>query len=253
MKPSRWNIARGLAGLVIRRHFSRGHFLALGLMLAVLALILAAFLRAGNGAEQFLAFNVEFYFAFLMPLLAFIGGGGAWRDELKPEAADYFLLRGVPRGLYLAFRYGAHLLCAEADFAPALALLALIGASRHVPGLAAALPAMIAAQVLAVAAFSAFGFLCAAITSRWVVLGLVYGVVIEFGVSHVPLTISRVAMSRQVRTLLQGLATRTWSNTATPNGHPAAAALALALFAAGFTAAASLLFRRQELAGEKSE
>ncbi|HEX3729818.1 MAG TPA: hypothetical protein VHV47_08440 [Opitutaceae bacterium] len=253
MKPRRWNVARGIAGLALRRHFNRGHFLALGLMLAVLALIFAAFLRAGNGAEQFLAFNVEFYFAFLVPLLAFIGGGGAWRDELKPEAADYFLLRGVPRGLYLALRYGAHLLCAEADFIPALALLAIIAATCHVPGVAAALPAMAAAQVLAVAGFSAFGFFCAALTARWVVLGLIYGVVIEFGVSHVPLAISRIAMSRQVRTLLHGLATPTWSNTATPGAHPAAAALALALFAAGFAAGAALLFRRQELAGEKSE
>ncbi len=249
MKPCRWNIARGVAGLALRRHFTRGHLQALGLMLAVLALICFAFLRVGNSRERFLSFSAEFYFTFLVPLFAFVGGGGAWRDELKPETADYFLLRGVPRGLYLALRYGAHLLCAEVDFAPALAVLVAAAASRHVPGLAATLPAMAAAQVLAVAAFSAFGFFCAAATARWVVLGLVYGALVEFGVSRVPLAISRIAMSHQVRVLLHRLMTPHGSGT----GRPAAAALRLALFAAGFAAAAAALFRRQELSGEKPE
>ncbi|HVW20755.1 MAG TPA: hypothetical protein VHC86_06025, partial [Opitutaceae bacterium] len=215
-----WNLARGVAALSVRRHFSRGHFLALGAMLAVLALIFLAFLRGGNGPERFLAFAVEFYFAFLVPLLAFVGGGGAWRDELKPESADYVLLRGVPRGLYLALRYGAHVLCAEADFACAFGVLAAAAAALGVPGLAAALPAMAAAQVLAVAAFSAFGFLCAALTARWVVLGLVYGAVIEFGVSHVPLAVSKVAMSHQVRALLGAIAAPAWPADAGAAARP---------------------------------
>lgn len=242
--------ALGILLLTARRHFRRSHALALAVMLAIFALILLSYIRGGNGVAQYLAFTGSFYHAFLLPLLAFIGGGGAWRDEMKPEAADFFLLRGIPKPLYLALRYLAHVVCAEIDFLFALALVLAIGAARHVPGIGAAAPVMLLAQVLGVAAYSAFGFLCAALTARWVILGLGYGAVVELGLGNLPLAVNRFAMSHQVRALLRPLTAgplpgggfRLWI-----------AAGCLVLCAAGFTALAALRFSRQELLGDKAE
>lgn len=243
--------------LNVRRHFHRGHAIALGVMLGVFALMELAFLRAGNAAGQYLAFNVSFYFTFVLPLLAFIGGGGAWRDELKPEAADYFLLRGVPKPLYLLLRYAAHVLCAEIDFAAAFALLLALGAVRHVPGLGAAVPAMLSAQLLCVAAYSAFGFLCAVLTGRWIILGLVYGAVVEIGLGDVPLAVNRLAMSHQARVMLHSLLAPQWSGPDMPLFSGAArlwaSAACLIAFAAGFAALAALAFSRQEIIGDKPD
>lgn len=251
------NLSRGILYLGLRRHFRRSHGIALGIMLAVFALIQGSFLRAQNGPEQYLAFNVGFYFTFILPLLAFIGGGGAWRDELKAESADFFLLRGVPKVPYLTFRYLSHALCAEIDFAVALLVLAGIGAVRHVPNLGAALPVMMLAQVLVVAAFAAFGFLCAALTSRWVIIGLIYGAVVEMGLGNIPLAINQFAMSHQARVLLHTLMLGNWSGPDQPvlvtPGRMWAATGYLLLFAAGCAFLAALRFARQEQLGEKPE
>lgn len=239
--------ALGIWRLGFRRHFTRGHAMALAAMLPVLGLILVALVRSANGPGRYLGFGREFYFAFLVPLMAFIGGGGAWRDELKAEAADYFLLRGVPRAGYLVLRYLAHLACAEIDFLAALALLGAIGFAARVPNLAAALPAMLAAQVLAVAAFAALGFLLAALSSRWVIVGLVYGALVEAGVGNVPLAINRIAMGHEIRAMLGAFP----ATPGTPG--PAAAAAWLAVLAAVLVAAAAACFSRLELAGARSE
>lgn len=233
--------AFGILLLTLRRHFRWGHAAAVAVMLAVFALILVSFLHAGNGAARYLGFNLSFYFTFLLPLLAFIGGGGAWRDEMKPEAADFFLLRGVPKPLYLALRYGAHVICAEIDFLPALALIVSLGAIRHVPGIGAALPVMLLAQCLGVAAYSAFGFLCAALTTRWVIVGLAYGSLVEVGLGSLPLAVNKLAMSHQVRVLLSA-GGRLWLPTAY-----------LLLAAAVFTTLAALRFSRHELLGDNSD
>lgn len=249
--------ALGILVLTLRRHFRRGHAVAVAVLLAVFALILLSFLHSGNGAARYLAFNVSFYFTFLLPLLAFVGGGGAWRDEMKPEAADFFLLRGVPKPLYLALRYAAHVICAEIDFLLALALVASLGAIRHVPGLGPAVPVMLLAQCLGVAAYSAFGFLCAALTSRWVIVGLAYGALVEVGLGSLPLAINKLAMSHQVRVLLHSL-------LAGPGPGPATAAFSgggrlwvstgyLLLSAVVFTALAAARFSRQELLGDVSD
>ncbi|HEY3757766.1 MAG TPA: hypothetical protein VGL42_16550 [Opitutaceae bacterium] len=245
--------AAGIFRLALRRHFRRTHPVALGIMLAVLALILLEFLRGGDSAERYLPFTVGFYSTFLVPLLAFISGGGAWRDEMKPEAADYFLLRGVSKFRYLIFRYAAHVVCAELDFAPAVALVIVSGAMAHVPHLAAAAPVMILGQVLAVAAYAAFGFLCAALTSRWVIVGLVYGSVVEIGLGNVPLAINQFAVSHPLRILLHSVSHNSDPSAFALSGERWMAAAGLVLFAAGFTVAAALRFRLQEQLGEKAE
>lgn len=247
----------GILYLTLRRHFRRSHWLALGIMLAVFALIELSFLRAANGPEQYLAFNVGFYFTFLLPLLAFISGGGAWRDELKPDSADFFLLRGVPKAPYLAVRYLSHVLCAEIDFALSFLVLILLGLARGVPHLGAAVPTLVIAQLLAVAAFAAFGFFCASLTSRWVIVGLVYGAVVEVGLGNIPLAINQFAMSHQTRVLLHRFMLAGWSGPDQPVVATSAkmwAALGyLILFSAGFTALAALRFSRQEQLGEKAD
>src|SRR5436305_792065 len=54
-------------------------------------------------------------------------------------------------------------------------------------------------------AFGGFGFLGGFLTSRYIIIGLAYGVVIEVGVGQIPTQLSKLSMTHQVQGMLQSL------------------------------------------------
>lgn len=247
----------GIWRLTARRFFTPAHGLILAglLVLLVLSSIPAAPSREA-AAQGFLPWASRFYVCFLVPILAFIPAAGLMRDDLQAETVDYVLTRPVPRSWLVVFRYLSHLACAQLEFLLALAVIAGIGVFHDVPGLGAALPRLLLAQVLVVTAFSAFGFLCAVLTSRYVIVGLAYGGIIEVGVGNVPTQLNRVSLIRQVQGLLRPI---TGPGDAGPAGvvlpatldAPSIIALLLG-FAAVMLAVTALLFALREFAGTGS-
>lgn len=187
----------GIWRLTVSRSFTRGHWLVLAGMLVLLVLfsIPAAPNRAA-AARGFLPWAAGFYVCFLVPLLSFISAAGAMRDELKAGTVDYVFTRPVRRPAFVVFRYLSQVGCAQIDFLIALGVVAAIGLYHDVPGLWQAVPRLLLAQALLISAFSAFGFLAATITSRYVIVGLLYGAIVEMGVGNVPTQLNRISMVR---------------------------------------------------------
>ncbi len=193
----------GVWRLTVRRYFTLGYWLMLLGMLAMLFLFAMAQRHLGAGSGRYVGWMGMFYVCFLVPILAFIAAGGVMRDDLQADAVDYIFTRPVRRPTFVVFRFLSHLACAQLDFLFALILLFAVGAARGVPEIWAALPRLWLAQVLVITAFSAFGFLCAMITSRYVIIGLIYGALIEVGVGNVPTQISRISMTLQAQAVLR--------------------------------------------------
>jgi ABC-type transport system involved in multi-copper enzyme maturation permease subunit len=218
-------------------------------LLGGLALLTLAATRSPD-PHVFFEWTINFYLAFLVPVLAFISGGGAIRDDLQPETVDYVFTRPIPRPAFVGFKYCSHLAGLQVNGLLALGVLIGIGAFRHVPGLYAALPLLLLAQVLAVAVFTAFGFLCGSVTTRYLIVGMVYAGVVEVGIGNIPTQLSRLSLLHHLKALLQPL-------TAGP--HPAAVPAQNAVLTTGLLllvsavmlAAAAVVFGQQELAGGK--
>lgn len=243
------NAARAFGGvwrLTVRRYATLNHWLFMGGALAVLVLLAIGAGQPGDGARGYAQWMARFYACFLVPLLAFISGGGAMRDDLKADAVDYVFTRPVRRTAYVVFRYVAHLACAQLDFLLALTVLAVVGLSFHPTGVMAALPLILLAQVLVIVAFTAFGFLAGALTARYVIIGLLWGGIIEVGIGTVETQLSRLSLIRQVLGLLEPVTGATQAVTAL--SAPALVAL-FAVFATVMVAATAGLFALKELAG----
>jgi ABC-2 type transport system permease protein len=82
--------------------------------------------------------------------------------------------------------------------------------AHQVPGAGTVLAELFFGQVLMVTAFSAFGFLAGAITSRYVIIGLGYAGVIEAGVGQIPTQISQLSMSNLSAQYAHAVCCRTW-------------------------------------------
>jgi ABC-type transport system involved in multi-copper enzyme maturation permease subunit len=203
--PNLWHAFGGVWRLTARRSLTLGHWLALGGALAVLALICVGALAPQNGPKHYIDWVIAFYVTFLVPVVTFITAGSVMRDEMKPGTVDYVLTRPVPRVVFVAFKYSAHVICAQIDCLIAFALVIALGVFWHAPGIAAAIPSLLLAQVIIIIAFAALGFACGTLTSRYVVVGLLYSLVIELGVGQIPTQLSRLSMTRQVKAMLQPL------------------------------------------------
>ena len=198
MKPSLSSTWGGAWRLTYRRLWAPKHWLVIAGSSALLALLCHATVRDGR-APGYFRWVMDTYLSLLLPVFAFIFGAGSIRDDLGGGMVDYVFTRPVRRPAYLACKYLSHLACAQLDFLVPFAALLAVGASRHIPGLGAAAPLLFLGQALTIAAFSAFGFLCGVLTSRYVVIGLVYGVAVEAGLGNIPTALNRISLTHHVR------------------------------------------------------
>lgn len=243
----------GVWRLTVSRFFTAKHWLILAGLLVVLVLFSIPMSPNREAAVRgFYLWSSGFYLTFLVPILAFLTAAGVMRDEYKGATVDYVLTRPVPRPAFLVFKFLSHLICAQLDFLCAFAVVVGIGVYRGVPGLWAAVPSLLLSQVIVLTAFSAFGFLAAVLTSRYVIVGLLYGGIIELGVGKIPTQLSRLSMTQQVKSMLAPLTWVPGQEVVAAVPSTLATTAILLCFAVVCVVAAAALFAWQELASAQS-
>ncbi len=248
----------GIWRLTSRRFFTANYWLVLaGLLAALVVLSIPATSSYEKAAKSFLPWTSGFYVCFAVPILSFIFGAGALRDDLGAASADYIFTRPVRRPVYVVFRYLAHVTVVQIDFLFALLVIAGLGRFWHVPGFSSALPFILPGQFAAVFVYDAIGFLCGVLTSRYVIVGLLYGAVVEVGLGNVPTQLNQISLVRHLVALVRPLHGEAgWSLTpgALAGTAPGTASIpvTLALLGAVVVTAitlCALLFSRREFAG----
>ncbi|HTO03323.1 MAG TPA: ABC transporter permease subunit, partial [Opitutus sp.] len=112
-----------------------GRFRTTGQLLLLLGmvtlLILLGLVRIRNGQEEdFIPWTADFYLGFLVPVMAFLAGAAAIRDEMKPSTTDYVLTRPVRRVYLVGFKFLSHLLCIQLFYL--VVLVALLGSAMAI-------------------------------------------------------------------------------------------------------------------------
>ncbi|HUR57734.1 MAG TPA: ABC transporter permease subunit [Opitutaceae bacterium] len=216
----------------------------------LLGLLEFAAVRDGR-PRVFSEWTTRFYLTFLVPLSAFLAGASALRDEMKAGSADYVLTRPVPRPAFVVFQFFSHLVCVQILGLIALAVIVGVSQLRHIPGVGAVVPAMLLAQVLAITAFTAFGFLCGVLTSRFLIVGLFYAAVIEIGLGRIPTQINQLSITRRLLDYLVPLMPAAVPVTVPPPGAWATA-MPLVLFSLAMLGVATAVFSLREIIGESA-
>lgn len=255
--PNQWHALRGVWRLTARRWLAPRRLLAAAGLLAALGGIAYATNPAGDG-RAFFEWWGEFFIGAALPILAFLSGAGAIRDDLKTGSADYLFTRPIRRPVFVVARYLAHLACVQLAYLAAFAVLVGVAVLRDIPGLAAALPFLLLAQVLTLTGFVALGFLGGVAVARYLVGGLLYGGLVEAAAGLIPTQLSRVSMTRQVGEFLQPLLGVESEAASVVAGVPVSGgadgalgtSLHLLAFAALFVAAAAGLFSFKEFVGD---
>jgi hypothetical protein len=195
--------------------------------------------------EPFYHWLLDLYFFVILPLQCVRGSGGLIRDELQADTLGFLLTRPLSRARLLVLKYLAQTGWLQIAMLAETLLIFLVGYLRQIPNLGTLLPLFLAAQFLAVFAWSALGVFLGLVAKRYMALALLYGLIVEMGIGRIPTNINTLSMVRHLKTLLshnavlQGI--YDW-----PSQNLALSLGALVFGAVLFTTLAALLFTFRE-------
>jgi hypothetical protein len=157
---------------------------------------------AWSRTESFYRWLVDFYFFVLLPLQCVKSCGGLIRDELQADTLGFLVTRPLSRARLLVIKYLTQTAWLQLLLLVETLLLFVAGGLRQIPALGALLPLFLAAQFLAVLAWSALGVFFGQVTKRYMALALLYGFIVEMGIGRIPTNINSLSLMRHLKTLL---------------------------------------------------
>jgi hypothetical protein len=194
-----------------------------------------------NWTAPFYHWLIDFYFWVILPLNCVRLSGALIRDELQADTLGFLTTRPLSRARLMAAKYLSQTAWLQIVLLIQTLVIFATGQLRHIPGLGALLPLFLAAQFLAVPAWSALGALLGLVTQRYIALALLYGLIVELGIGSIPTNINSLSLMRHLKTLLAHnpalQSIYEWSGTGVLSSVGA-----LALATAVFLALAALLF-----------
>ena len=242
--PHFFAAARGLWTLTWRSRVTWKRlplFLTLNLSLPVFA---ASVFRSGE-SEPFQRLLMQLYFFSILPIFCISEFGAMIRDELQEDTMTFLITRPLTRARIFLLKYLTVGLWVQLiALGNGLAFWAA-GIWLEVPDLASLILRLVFVQALAVLAYGALASLLGLITQKYLIAGIVYCMIVEFGFGQIPTNINVLSISHHLQSLLahhpglQGL--YQWEAAPLPS------ALGMVLLGTGFfLGLATLMFHLRE-------
>jgi ABC-type transport system involved in multi-copper enzyme maturation permease subunit len=152
--------------------------------------------------RPFFRWLVDFYFLLALPLYCLSVCGSMMRDELQADTLGFLTTRPVTRAQLFLVKYLCQITWLQALAAVQALLLFAAGLARGAPGAASAMALFFGAQFLAVLAWGALSALLGLVTRRYILLGILYGFVVEIGLGRIPTNINTLSLTRHLQGLL---------------------------------------------------
>jgi len=213
----------------------------------ILTVPLLSYLSLGmdDPLRSFQTWTVDFYLFLVLPIICLTAFGGMVRDDLQEDTVGFLLTRPLKRSRFFLCKYMSHMLWAQITGVLTLAAFGVVGVLKSLPDLVSMLTTLLTVQILAILAYGAVSSLFGLLTRKFLVLGLIYGFIVEFGIAQIPTNINTLAMSKHLRVLLAGHESLA-GGLGLEAGNPLLAGVALLGAAALFLAAGAALFTVRE-------
>lgn len=226
-----WRRAPGLVAFVLANP-----------VLATLALAAASPEDRGEGFEMWI---VRLYATFMVPIACLLSGGSMVRDDLQAGTLGFLLTRPLSRARLLILKYLCHVAWLEVSLGLNVLLLTLSGLGLGIDRAALIGIWLAAVQLLVIPAFTALSAVLGLASKRYVLLGILYGFVVEMGIGQIPSNVNTVSISRHFQALLGQCPALDATVPLSSWGIPGAV-LALATLTGVALAAATVIFSLRE-------
>ncbi len=201
--PSFFGAARGIWTLTWRAKLARKRiFLMIGNMTALPMLFAYVGFKIGFPVEKFHFFLTQLYLLLVVPLFCLSNFGAMIRDELQEDTMAFLITRPVSRAKLFLLKYLALAAWLQIIVLGNALAFWIVGVWLGIPGAASLIALLAAVQFLAVLAFGALASLIGLLTQKYLVAGIVYGFIVEFGIGEIPTNINVLSISRHLKTFL---------------------------------------------------
>jgi ABC-type transport system involved in multi-copper enzyme maturation permease subunit len=156
----------------------------------------------GDDSDALLRFLIDFYMLMVLPIICLTAFGGMVRDELQEDTVCFLLTRPMKRWQFFLSKYLSHLAWTQIIGALTLLAFAVAGTLRGVDDTPMLVLNALKVQFPAIMAYGAISSLLGLATKKYLVLGLVYGFVVEFGIGQIPTNINTLAMTNHLKSLM---------------------------------------------------
>ena len=163
---------------------------------------LAYFTISNGRSEIFFKWAIDFYLTLLLPLYSLSICGAMIRDELQADTIGFLLTRPISRARLFLLKFICHVTWVQILGCTVTVLLLLVGVVREIQELRSFALIFLGTQVLAVFVYGALGALIGLINQRYMVLGIIYGFVVEVGIGQIPTNINNLSQLRHLHTIL---------------------------------------------------
>ena len=156
----------------------------------------------GTQSNAFYMFTVDFYMLLALPLICLTAFGGMVRDDLQEDTVCFLLTRPMKRWQFFLSKYLSHLVWTQITSALTLLAFGVAGTLRGVDDVPNLILTLLLVQIPAIMVYGAISSLMGLITKKYLVFGIIYGFVVEFGIGQIPTNINTLAMTNHLKSLL---------------------------------------------------
>lgn len=246
-EPVKPGAIRALLGLGIFELRSRTTLAKLAqsaaLILGIPAMMLLV-LPTGD-AKPFLNWIVNFHLLLVVPLTCLTTFGPLIRDELQSDTLGFIVTRPIRRHTLYLLKYLCTMVWTQCMMI--LAGLAFLGVAflKDLSISGSAVPLFFLSQSIAVLAFGAVGGLLGLLSKKYMIIGVLYGFVVEVGFAGIPTNIHTLAISHHLTAILGNSAALAGHFNWTAGSIPESIGITAAISAVYLTLA-GLLFTTRE-------
>lgn len=152
--------------------------------------------------EGFRMWVMHLHTHFMVPIACLLTGGAMMRDEIQASTLPFLVTRPLSRARLLGLKYLCHVLYLEGMLALNVVLLTLVGLSLGLPKAAVLGAWLLVVQAVMIPAFMAISTVLGLASKRYVMLGVLYGAIVEAGFGQIPTNINVLSLSRHFSTLM---------------------------------------------------
>lgn len=244
LQPSLWRAFLGLWAFEWQTRMTPGKLLQAAAIVAVIPGLMFTTLRGGQ-TREFVDWIITYHLFLMLPIYCLSVFGPVIRDELQADTLGFIVTRPLKRYALLFLKYLCTMIWSQALVLLCGLLFFAVAKIRGFKMDASMLGLFLLVQALAVLAYGAISSLLGLLSKKYMVLGIVYGLIIERGIGSIPTNIHSLAISHHLKSILGN---HQWmSDQFTLTGEPILAATGWVLLAtAAFLFVAAVLFNTRE-------
>lgn len=195
--------------------------------------------------EGFRMWILNLHANFMVPIACLLSAGSMMRDEIQAGTLTFLITRPIHRTRLVMLKYLCHVAWLDVVLGLNAMVLTLCGVALKVDGALSMGLWLIGTQTLIIPAFAAVSVLLGLISKRYLLLGILYGCIVETGFGQIPTNINVLSLSRHFHGLM-GKCSAIGTTVPLPAWGVPGSLLAIALIGGVALAASMVLFSERE-------